>query len=224
MFDLLDRLPADARAALAASTRLQDFGRGDLVFHAHDPAASLYLLESGRVRVYRIGENAREISLAVHGPGELFGEEAIESNKSTRYESYAEALEPSRAQAVGARALAELLRAHPTLGVALSAQLARQLRAVQTRLGEMVFLEVSQRLAAALLKLARESGEPDPLGTRLRGTVSHQDLAHLVGSTRETVTKILGDFKGQGLLALGYRKIVLTDLPGLQHQAETRPA
>lgn len=224
MFELLDRLPTDVRAALASATRAQEFGRGDLVFHAQDPADNLYLLERGRVRVYRIGENAREISLAVHGPGDLFGEEAAEGDPRARFASFAEALEPVRVQVVGARALADLMLAHPTLGVTLSAQLARQLRAVHLRLGEMVFLEVSQRLAAALLKLARETGEPDGQGTRLSGRISHQDLAHLVSSTRETVTKILGDFKAQGLLELGYRKIVLTDLPGLQHEAETRPA
>jgi CRP-like cAMP-binding protein len=222
IFDLFKQLPAEARAALQGALRPVRLDRGDIVHHPEDPADAVYLVERGRIRLYRIGDGAREVSLAVCGPGEVFGEAALAARELERYDCYAEALEASAVQTVSGEALTALLREHPTVSVALSAQFARQLKAVHSRLADMVFLEVSQRLAQALLRLAREFGEPDRHGTRLRSRVSHQDLAHIVGSTRETVTKILGEFKARGYLELGYRRIVLTDLSGLRHAAETR--
>ena len=222
IFDLIMQLPAEARAALQSAMRPLKLDRGDIVHHPEDPADAVYVVERGRVRLYRIGDGAREVSLAVCGPGEIFGEAALAARDLERYDCYAEALEATTLQVLSGGTLAMLLREQPTVSVALSAQFARQLKTIQSRLADMVFLEVSQRLAQALLKLARDFGEPDRNGTRLRGRVSHQDLAHIVGSTRETVTKILGEFKARGYLELGYRRIILTDLVGLRHAAETR--
>ena len=102
--------------------------------------------------------------------------------------------------------------------MALTEQITRQTRGVQERLAGLVFMEVSQRLALALLALAEREGTwPEGGVLALRERVSHQDLAHVVGSTRETITKLLGDFRARGLLDLGYRRIILTDRAGLIH-------
>ncbi|MBB6098463.1 CRP-like cAMP-binding protein [Deinobacterium chartae] len=221
MTDLLSQLPDDARGALTASLRTQRFERGSIIYHTEDPAQTIYFLRRGRVRLYRIGSSAREVTIAVHEPEEIFGEIALESGVD--YGMYAEALEDCEVQMLGAETLRKLMLAHPALNVMLSAQLARQGQTVQTRLTHLVFLEVSQRLALTLLRLADQDSEVAEGGKRrLRGRISHQDLAHLVGSTRETITKLLGEFKDRGYLDLGYRRIVLLDEDGLQEAALTR--
>ncbi|MBZ9712942.1 Crp/Fnr family transcriptional regulator [Deinococcus multiflagellatus] len=208
-------LPADAQAQVMAAGRVGRWSRAELLYHPEDPAETLYLLLRGAARLYRLGTGAREVTLDVHGPGSLLGVLALVGGAG--YGMYAEAMDDTEALLLGKEALTRLTGAQPAVGVALTEQITRQTRGVQERLSGLVFLEVSQRLAVALLNLAdREGPWPEGGALALRDRVSHQDLAHVVGSTRETITKLLGDFRTRGLLDLGYRRIILTDREGLQ--------
>ncbi len=214
----VDTLPPEAQSALRAVTRQVRYARGNVIYRTEEPAEVAYALSAGRVRLYRIGASAREITVAVHGAGEWFGLSALTPARG--YGMYAEAMEDCEAWAMPGTALRELQLRHPTLGVALSVTLSRQIQDLQNRLGTLVFLEVSQRLALVLLDLAHHEGTELDGGLRaLKGRISHQDLAHLVGSTRETITKLLGEFKARGLLDLGYRRIVIINESGLQAAA-----
>lgn len=193
----------------AAGPTLQ-FPRGTLITQAGQRADTLLLLRSGVVRLYVL-HGAREITLGVHeravlGGGALLGEEA-------RHCVYAQALSDVEALALP---LASLRGQAPLEVLEL---LAEQLRQTQQRLGAQVFLEVSQRLALTLLTLAGDPGGPASGPLAIEGRVSHQDLAYRVGSTRETITKLLGMFRDRGLLDLGYRRIAVLDLPGLRAAA-----
>lgn len=213
---ILGNLPAEVQAQLQGAGRLGRWNKGELLFHSADPVETLIILLTGSVRLYQLGQNAREITLDVHGAGDLLGVRALrgESLAST-YGLYAEALEDTEALLIGPETLARLRRQYLTLDLALSQQLIAQTQNVQTRLSQLVFLEVSQRLALALLHLAKDGHWNEDGLLALRERISHQDLAYAVGSTRETITKLLGDFRNRGLLDLGYRRLVLTDYAGL---------
>ncbi|WP_407570467.1 Crp/Fnr family transcriptional regulator [Deinococcus altitudinis] len=234
----LHALTAEARAAVLSSARTLQWSRGSLLHHSDDVAEAAFALTGGHVRLYRLGSGAREVTVSVHGQNEVLGMATL--TPGVNYGLYAEAMDDVEALVLGGDNLRGLIRQHPDMAVALTAQVARQTRSLQERLSQLVFLEVSQRLALALLQLAHESsaegsGETVQNGTAqngtaqngaaqngpvaLRGRISHQDLAYVVGSTRETITKLLGDFRGRGLLDLGYRRIVVTDLVGLQSAA-----
>lgn len=207
-------LPQEAQAQVMAAARMGRWARGGLLFYPEDAAETLFLLTRGSVRLYRLGAGAREVTLEVHGPGDLLGTAALLPD--SRYGMYAEAMDDTEALQLGRETLTRLMQTHPAVGVALTEQVTRQTRSVQERLSGLVFMEVSQRLALALLALAEREGPWPEGGTlALRERVSHQDLAHVVGSTRETITKLLGDFRSRGLLDLGYRRIILTDRAGL---------
>ena len=211
-------LPAEVQAQLTAAGRSGRWARGGLIFHPDDPAEALHLLTRGTVRLYRLGSGAREVTLDVHVPGALLGTPALSGGPST-YGMYAEAMDEVETLQLGQGALHRLFGQQPAALLALTEQLTRQTRGVQERLSGLVFLEVSQRLALALLALAEREGGWDGPALALRDRISHQDLAHAVGSTRETITKLLGDFRARGLLDLGYRRIVLTDRAGLEQAA-----
>ncbi|WP_309570236.1 Crp/Fnr family transcriptional regulator [Deinococcus sp.] len=207
-------LPADAQAQLLSAGRVGHWSRGGLLFHPEDAAETLFIVMRGSVRLYRLGSGAREVTLDVHGPGDLLGVSSL--RQGAPYGMYAEAMDEAEALLLGQDVLARVRQSQPSVAVALGEQLTRQTRGVQERLSGLVFLEVSQRLALALLNLAEREGGWPPGGTlALKDRVSHQDLAHVVGSTRETITKLLGDFRSRGLLDIGYRRIVLTDRDGL---------
>lgn len=214
----LSTLIPETRSTLASVSRSAHWTRGSLMHHSDDPADAVYILTSGHIRLYRLGNAAREVTVAVHGPGEVVG--LCTLTEGQRHGMYAEAMEDVEAQVVGGENLRSLLRQYPDLGVGFSAQVVRQTRGLQERLSQLVFLEVSQRLALALLALAEENAAEVGDGQlALKGRISHQDLAHTVGSTRETITKLLGEFRSRGLLDLGYRRIVVTDLGGLEAAA-----
>ncbi|WP_034384407.1 Crp/Fnr family transcriptional regulator [Deinococcus sp. YIM 77859] len=207
-------LPQETQAQVMAAARVGRWARGGLLFCPEDPAETLFILTRGSVRLYRLGAGAREVTLNVHGPGSLLGTGAL--LPGSRYGMYAEAMDDSEALLLGRETLTRLMQLQPAVGVALTEQVTRQTRSVQERLSALVFMEVSQRLALALLDLAEREGPWPEGGTlALRERVSHQDLAHVVGSTRETITKLLGDFRARGLLDLGYRRIILTNRAGL---------
>lgn len=199
---------------MVAAGRVGRWSRSELLFHPEDLSETLFVLLRGSVRLYRLGVGAREVTLDVHGPGALLGVSAL--TPGARCGMYAEAMDDTEGLMLGQDALSRLTQAQPAVAVALTEQVTRQTRGVQERLSGLVFLEVSQRLALALLHLAEREGPWPEGGTlALRDRVSHQDLAHVVGSTRETITKLLGDFRSRGLLDLGYRRIILTDHDGL---------
>ncbi|WP_174366350.1 Crp/Fnr family transcriptional regulator [Deinococcus sp. JMULE3] len=212
-------LPADVQAQVTASGRVGRWGRGELLFHPEDPAETLFVLLRGSVRLYRLGSGAREVTLDVHGAGSLLCASALVPGE--RCGMYAEAMDDTEGLLLGRDVLGRLTQAQPAVAVALTEQITRQTRGVQERLSGLVFLEVSQRLALALLNLAEREGPwPEGGSLALRDRVSHQDLAHVVGSTRETITKLLGDFRSRGLLDLGYRRIILTDRAGLERATQ----
>jgi CRP/FNR family transcriptional regulator, cyclic AMP receptor protein len=216
----------EIRAALGNSLHPTRLARASLIHAPGDPNDTVHFLEKGRVRLYRLApaERAqeegltREINLTVLDAGDIFGEEALLGTLGF-HDSFAEALEDTLVMSIAAPTLLANMRNNPTLAQTIVAQLARQQGGLEQRLSDLVFLEVSQRLAQALLRLARDDGEAEAAGIRIKSKMSHQDLAHLIGSTRETVTKILGEFRHAGLLALGYRCITLTDVAGLEHAA-----
>ena len=211
------RLTAEVQSHLKSAGRVGRWARGGLIFHPEDPAETAHLLLRGAARLYRLGAGAREVTLDVHLPGELLGVSAL--RPGTCYGMYAEAMDDTETLMLGQDALARLHRTHPAAALALTEQLTAQTRSVQARLSGLVFLEVSQRLALALLALAEREGEWDGETLALKERISHQDLAYVVGSTRETITKLLGDFRARGLLDLGYRRVVLTDRAGLERAA-----
>ena len=251
----LHALSTEARVAVLSSARTLQWSRGSLLHHSDDVAEAAFALTGGHVRLYRLGSGAREVTVSVHGQGEVLGMATLTPGGS--YGLYAEAMDDVEALVLGGDNLRGLIRQHPDMAVALTAQVAKQTRSLQERLSQLVFLEVSQRLALALLQLAHESAAqerpapeqvsqehapqtqaaqagPEQAGHKpetahagsgpvspvaLRGRISHQDLAYVVGSTRETITKLLGDFRTRGLLDLGYRRIVVTDLAGLEDAA-----
>lgn len=194
--------------------KIGQWTRGGVLFRSGEPAQTLYLLTKGNIRLYRLGHHSREVTIDVHAEGVLLGTEALLTQQ--QHSTFAEAMDECEALVITQNVLRQLLREAPDLTVVITRQIIRQTNTVQERFKGLVFLEVSQRLALALLELAEREGhwrENTPLPLRER--VSHQDLAYTVGSTRETITKLLGEFRERGLLDLGYRRIVLLDKYGL---------
>jgi CRP-like cAMP-binding protein len=199
---------------LAATMRSRRFRRGEVIFHIGDPGDALFVIVSGEVKISLPSETGDEAILATLRDGDVFGELAL-LDGAPRSAS-ATALSPTEAVVLPRDRFRELIATEAGVRDALLASIAGELRRLTMHVEELHFLDITGRLAAQLVRLAREGGTASADGAiRLRTNLTQGDLAAMVGCTRQSVNKLLGQFTDDGLLRLERDAIVVTDLAGL---------
>jgi CRP/FNR family transcriptional regulator len=173
-----------------------------------------YLLRSGRARVFRTGQDGREQVLRLVSPGETFGEVPMFDGGAAP--SNVEALEPSQILLVPAAAIHQLIEEHPAVAMAMLGHLARRLRAMTEMVQQISLQTVSSRLARHLYLLAREEGVAGPEGVVVARSITVQDLASLVGSVREVVSRNLKAMQDEGTVEVKRREFVIRDIEALR--------
>lgn len=212
---LFHALPEPDLLVLARSTRIRKFRRGEVIFHQGDPGDALFIVAQGRVKISLPSDAGDEAILATLRAGDFFGELAL-LDGAPRSAS-ATALEPTETLVVPRDRFRDTLESVPGFRDALFGLLARELRRLTTHVEELHFLDMTGRLAARLARLADEQGAVAADGSvRLDGPYTQADLAAMVGSTRQSVNKLLGMFASDGLLRLERDAIVVLDLEGLR--------
>lgn len=218
---LVQRLPIasdpprrhEGLAALWGRTLPLQFSRGDYLYLPGDPARSVFLVRSGSVRIARLLDAGRELTLDVAGPGELVGDDAlVEAQRRT----LAQALTPLRIAPLPVAALTLSVARDPALGL----ELARQALRRESRLGARATLdalgECRQRVAALLLELAERYPEEQTDGVAIGVRLTHEEIGRFVGAARETVTPLLVELRRQGAIDYDRRRVLLRDANALR--------
>ena len=188
--------------------------KGGIVYAPDEPATELYLIKEGRVALNLLSREGRTLTVRVVKPGEIFGHAALLSDGT--FDTFAEALRPTTAAVVRRDTLVFFWVARPALALALMDDLGRHSQALSRRLGNVAFKSVPARLASLLLELAQPSGrEATPAG---RWT--HQELADMINAYRETVTKVLNQFREAKLIDMNRQGVTLLNVAGLQELAQ----
>jgi CRP/FNR family cyclic AMP-dependent transcriptional regulator len=205
------------RAALdrvAAGMRTRRFRRGEVIFHIGDPGDALFVIVDGEVKISLPSETGDEAILATLRVGGVFGELAL-LDGAPRSAS-ATAISATETVVLPRDKFRELIATEAGVRDALLASIAGELRRLTTHVEELHFLDITGRLAARLVRLAQEGGTRTGDGAiRLRSNLTQGDLAAMVGCTRQSVNKLLGQFTDDGLIRLEREGIVVTDLDGL---------
>ncbi len=214
---LFAAIDSEAARALLASMKQIPLPRGRAIFHEGEPGDRLYVIGSGKVKLGRRSNDGRENLLAVLGPAEMFGELSLfDPGPRT---ATASAVADAVLYELGHAELIAWLEEHPAVAKHLLEALARRLRRTNEALADLVFSDVPGRVAKALLDLSRRFGEPAEDGLRVAHDLTQEELAQLVGASRETVNKALADFAGRGWVRREGRAIVLLDIPRLERRA-----
>lgn len=219
--DLLRRVPLfaglrpDALEGLAAQLRRRTFKHGTTIFHKDQAGDALYVIESGRVRIFLPTEGGTELTVDVAGAGDIFGELALLDGRPRS--ASAEALEDTTTFTLTRDEFKAHLAATPQLAVALIELLSSRLRHVTEYAESLAHLDVHARLARTLLEMAGRYGV-DRNGIEIDFDLTQADLATMVGATRERVNRALAVFRSQGLIELRGRKIALLDPPRLRRR------
>lgn len=207
--ELFQRLSPQQLAQLESQCRMREFPRGSLIYAPSDQGGSVLLLASGRVKICTITSEGKQAILAFIEPGELFGELAILEPGSR--EEYAEACERSTVISAPADGMRQLMEQQPALAIGITKLIGLRRKRLERRLKSLLFHTNRERLVHTLLDLAGQYGYSTDGGIQLRIKLSHQDLANIIGSTRETVTIVLGELQAEKHVRIGRRKIMLTD-------------
>ena len=208
--------PEQARSVLDSLARLS-VPRGDVLFHEGEPGDCLYVIRTGKVKLGRRSNDGRENLLAVLGPGELLGELSL-FDPGLRTAT-ATALTDAVVLQMGHDELAKWLATTPSVAEHLLRTLARRLRRTNEALADLVFTDVPGRVAKALLDLSQRFGQRAADGVRVAHGLTQEELAQLVGASRETVNKALADFATRGWIRREGRAVVLLDTDRLERRA-----
>ena len=199
---------------VAAGMRSRRFRRGEVIFHVGDPGDALFIIVSGEVKISLPSEAGDEAILVRLQAGDVFGELALLDGAPRS--ATATALGAVETVVLPRERFRQLIAEEPAVRDALLASLAAELRRLTTHVEELHFLDITGRLAACLCRLASDGGAPLPDGAiRLHTSLTQGDLASMVGSTRQSVNKLLGQFADDGYLRVERDAIVVTDLEGL---------
>jgi CRP/FNR family cyclic AMP-dependent transcriptional regulator len=200
-------------------TRLKesDHQRGEAIFTEGDAGGELHVILSGKVKISRAATDGRENLLAVLGPGDLFGELSL-FNPGPRTATAA-AVTDAQLATFAHDDLRPLIVEQPDIAAELLRVLAERLRQTNDAMADLVFTDVPGRVAKALLSLAERFGETDDDGVRVHHDLTQEELAQLVGASRETVNKALSDFASRGWLRVDARSVVLMDIERLRRRA-----
>lgn len=223
-FEVLGRLPlfaglepADLQS-LGALVRKRSFPKGSTVFSEGEPVAGLYFLMLGRLKIIRRSVDGQESIIHVLRTGEIFGGAAFFDRGPLP--ATAETLADSVVGVLERRDLEELLRQRPQVAMKMLEAMGERLRETQRRLAGLSRQDVSSRLAEVLLILGRKFGTAAGAELRLGAPLTHQELADLIGSSRETVSRILGDFRRRGLVEITREAWVLKRVAELEELAQ----
>lgn len=194
-----------------------DLSRGEVLFREGEPGDRLYVIGSGKIKLGRRSTDGRENLLSILGPGEMFGELSLfDPGPRT---ATASAVSEATVHELGHQVLVSWVEAHPGVATHLLHALARRLRRTNETLADLVFSDVPGRVAKALLDLSNRFGEQTDEGLRVAHDLTQEELAQLVGASRETVNKALADFAARNWVRREGRAIVLLDVDRLERRA-----
>lgn len=220
-FDWLSELSAKESEKLRRQSVQREYRAGEIIFSPKPHPQSVYLLERGLVRIYRVSSSGTETTFGYVRPGEIFGELAAFSQKPR--ESFAKATRTSFVWQLRRGEMREVLAAHPGIVLAVTTQVGARLKRIESRVEHLVFRPAPSRLAGMLLELAEDFGRQVPRGLLIDLAISQEELATLVGASRQTVNASLGEFERAGLIGRDGRRFVLLDAQALRRLG-TQPA
>ena len=204
---------------LARAVSRRSFNRGDAIMHKQDEGRSLFIVESGSIRVYLPSLQGADLTLAVLGAGDFVGDLSLLDGQPRS--ASADAMEDTNVLVLERSDFIALIRSRPDAAMAVMNVVAKRLRDTDEMASDLAFLDVRGRLAKKLLEMASSHGVDRDDGTLLDVTITQEQLANMIGVTRESVNRNLGRFRDEGLISSQGRRIILRDPEALRLRCES---
>jgi CRP-like cAMP-binding protein len=209
--ELFQDLSEREQEELDRITTMSTVRKGKVFYRPEEMGEVLFILKDGKVQLYRISPEGKKLVITTLDKGSLFGEMALLGQQM--HNTFAEAISDCTICVMSRSDLERLILQRPQVALRMLEITGRRLRDAESRLEDLAFKGIPARLSSLLLRLAGEGDEIVGL--------THQDLAEMVGTYRETATQVLNDLKSRGLIAIGRKRITILDRVGLQEVAES---
>jgi len=191
--------------------------KGSILFKEGDDGEHLYVITDGKLKLGTSSGDGRENLLSILGPGEMFGELSLfDPGPRT---STATAVTDAKLLSLSHEKVIPWLKQNPEVSLQLLTRLSQRLRRTNEAVGDLVFSDVPGRVAKALIDLGERFGKTGAEGLLVNHDLTQEELAQLVGASRETVNKALADFAGRGWLKLDGRSVLITDVDRLSKRS-----
>ncbi len=216
--DLFADLSAAEIAAMDVMAPARTYRRGELLFSQSEPVTALFILKTGRVRIFRVAEDGKALTMAILEPGAVFGEMMLLGQRM--YDNYAEAIEDSSVCQLTVDEVERFLLSDPRIAIRISRLLGEQVIRLEERLTDLALRPLAAQVASTLLKLD-DNAARQRFGQARVIHLTHEQLAGLLGASREATSKVMGDLTSRNVIRQGRGRIVVQDRNRLQTLARS---
>lgn len=218
--DIFSVMSHEEMERLAGLSIMCEFKKGATIYLLDEPSEHVFLLKEGTIKISRIGQDGQEIILDIIAPGEIFGEMSLlgEDSRSTM----AQAAEDSLICSIRKGDFFNFFSAHNDLAFKVLKLVGLKRVEIETRLEELAYCSVSQRIASLLTRMGKRHGIKENAGIKIRPRLTHRDIAFLIGATRETVTDHLNQMKAKGLIDTSFMSITIRNPDALERLVAER--
>ena len=213
-FNLFETMGMEEMESISQMVAENQITKKQPVYMEGDPSENLYFLKKGRVKITRIDESGKEFTLTLMEPGEIFGEMGMFDDAPR--ETTAVALEDSLICTMRRGDFEKLMENKPELSFKLNKLMGLRLRRIENRIQELLFRDVPSRLASLILRLLDQHSREMRNGVRINIKLSQQEIANLIGATREMTSSVINSFKKDGLISIESKYIYILDKKELE--------
>ncbi len=213
-FNLLKGLDRQDMEYVEKNTTMRNVERGKYIYFPHEPSSAVYFLKKGRIKIGTYSPEGRQIIKAILGKGEIFGELSL-TGEGKRTD-FAQALDDSLICALPFTEMEKLMERNSSLGLRVTKLIGLRLRRMERRLKDVIFKDARTRVIDLIKEMAETHGRKVGFEVLVDHNLTHQDIANLTATSRQTVTTILNDLREKDLIYLRRKKILIRDIDKLE--------
>ena len=206
---LFDGITPSEMQEMEKITRMEEVKKRQPLYLPGDPSSNVYLLKRGRVKIASTAVNGKEVTFDILEAGDIFGE--LDVLEDAPRSTSAETLDDALICVIPRKDFDQYLAMHPGVMFKLTKLIGLRLKKIQSQVEDLVFRDVPARLAHLLVELSKSDGVAGGQGVRLKVKLTHQEMANLIGCSRETVSATMGQFRDDGLIQVDGRTITIVD-------------
>jgi CRP/FNR family transcriptional regulator, cyclic AMP receptor protein len=218
--DLTDLLCPGKMAAAEQSIDHKSFKKGEYVYLPGEYADKIFFIMEGRVKIGSYSDTGREITKTIIGPGEVFGEMPLTGEDQRR--NFAQAMENTQVCVLSVQQMRSLLKDHSALSMFFMKILGNRMVEMEKRLESLVFKDSRTRVIEFLRDLGQQKGQRVGYEWVVRKFLTHQEIANLTATSRQTVTTTLNELEAKNILTYDRRRLLIRDMDALSKEAEMR--
>ncbi|MEJ2348330.1 MAG: Crp/Fnr family transcriptional regulator [Anaerolineales bacterium] len=198
--------------------REQGFASGEAIYFAGDPAARLYVVAEGKVKLMRHTWAGKDVMLDMLAPGEFFG--SLSTLRHDQYPDTAQSQTAACVLSIESEEFRDILKDYPQVALKVLDITSERLKSAHETIRQLSVFSVERRIAHTLLKLGEKLGQQDKVGLLIQVPLSRDDLAEMTGTTTESASRVMSQFQKDGLIESGRQWVAITDLEGLESIAQ----